>query len=181
MNTDKGAILRRRTVPGIGMRAVAVLGVAALLAGCSANGQDVPDGWAVATQGRLGVMVPETWVDGLASGIVDLVRQDVAGTEPGFRLAASSDYPDSSARGALGQVQTLNVLGTPDESGGMSEVEGDRDMWRWDLTTDQEAYHLIAWALCDKSPDQCALVTLVATGPIDGDMATTIQESIELA
>lgn len=155
----------------------AVVGLVGVLAAC---GQDTPDGFTEVSQERLKVAVPEEWTEGETSGIVDLVRQDEAGDAPTLRLAASSDYPDSSARGALGQLQALNVLGTPDESGGMKEVDGDRDMWRWDLTTDDGAYHVIAWTLCEQNPTHCVLVTLTGTQEIDVDLATNIEKSIEI-
>lgn len=160
-----------------GISAVAVLAMVGVLAGC---GQSSPSGYAEVSQERLEVAVPEEWTAGETSGIVDLVRQDVAGDAPSLRLAAASDYPDSSARGALGQLQALNVLGVPDESGGMKEVEGDRDMWRWDLTTDDGAYHVIAWTLCDQNPTHCVLVTLTGTEEIEADLASNIQDSIKI-
>lgn len=90
------------------------IGVAALLGmvgAVAACGQGAPSGFTEVTQDRLRIAVPDDWTEGATSGIVDLVRQDVPGDQPDLRLAASSSYPDSSARGALGQVQVLNILG----------------------------------------------------------------------
>lgn len=156
----------------------AALGAVGILSAC---GSSVPKGFVEAAQGRLEVLVPDTWVEGTASGIVDLVRQNAdADNDVTLRLAASSDYPDTSARGALGQVQALNVLGTPDTSGGLEEVAGDRDMWRWDLTTGDGAQHVIAWALCVDTEELCVLVTLTGEQAIDASLATTIQDSITI-
>lgn len=155
----------------------ALLGAIGLLTACS---QGAPSGYTAVAQDRLQLAVPQEWVGGETSGDVDLVRQDKEGNEPDLRLAAISDYPDKSARSALGQVRTLNVLGTPDDSGGMAEIAGERDMLRWDLTTDEGATHIIAWALCERTPNLCVLVTLVSKGPIDDDLAKEIEESIEI-
>ncbi len=159
------------------LRTAAMIGVLGVLAAC---GQGAPSGYTTAAQSRLQLAVPQDWVAGETSGSVDLVRQDREGNDPALRLAAMSDYPDKSAQGALGQVRTLNLLGKPDDSGGMAEVAGERDMWRWDLTTDEGATQIIAWALCDRTPNLCVVITLVSKGPIDDALAKEIEDSVEI-
>lgn len=154
----------------------ALLGLT-VLAGC---GPSVPDGYVETTQGHLRLVVPSGWVPGTPSGVVDLVRQDVAGDEPAVRLAASSDYPDTSARGAINRVLSFQLLGVPDSDGGLTEVEGDSDMWRYDATVDNGRAHVVAWALCDSSKDACVLVTISGRSALDNVLVTTVQDSIRI-
>lgn len=159
------------------LAAVPVLLGLTVVAGC---GPSVPEGYVETTQGQLRLVVPEGWVAGETSGDVDLVRQDAAGDDPAVRLAAMSDYPDTSARGAINQILTFQVLGVPDSPGGLSEVDGDSDMWRYDATVDGGAAHVVAWALCDSSKDACVMVTISGKSALDEKLLSTVQDSIQI-
>ncbi|MGO1316779.1 MAG: hypothetical protein ACTMIR_07070 [Cellulomonadaceae bacterium] len=117
------------------------------------------------------------------------VTVDVPGFEPLdvpedegmiYRLAASSDYPDRSARGAIAQLMTFGAF-APDESGGVSRVERDGElaMWRWDMTYDAGEYHMVAWALTEE--EFTVLVTLTGRGGLDPAMVERMQDSIAIA
>lgn len=162
-------------------RLVAVLSVATLALGLGACSSGTPEGFREVTQGKLRVAVPEGWVDGTVSGGYDLALQDVAGDSFTVRLLASSDYPATSARGAIDQIQTFSGI-EGDESGGVSQVEreDDREMWTWDVTYDDGAYHLVAWALRDGAKDTTVVVTLSGTGTLAPDLVEDVRDSIDV-
>lgn len=163
---------RRRTVPAAGL----VLGL--LLTGCSDDGQ----GYRAIEQGRLHVAVLDSWepVDLEGATAFDLVLQDEPDDEDlTYRFAASSDYPDRSARGAIAQLQSSGGF-IPDESGGVSRVERDDDlaMWRWDLTYGDGEFQTVAWALTED--EHTVVVTLAGRGGLDPAMIERVGDSIEI-
>lgn len=163
---------RRTTRPAL----LGVLTCALLLSGCSG------DGYRHLEQGRLRVDVPDSWEPGeVAATAFDVVFQDAPEDEDMiYRLAASSDYPDRSARGAIAQLMSFGAF-APDESGGVSRVERDDElaMWRWDMTYDAGEYHMVAWALTEE--EFTVLVTVTGRGGLDPAMVERMQDSIAIA
>lgn len=158
--------------------AVAGLVLGVLLVGCSDDGQ----GYRAIEQGRLHVEVIDSWepVDLEGATAFDLVLQDEPDDEDlTYRFAASRDYPDRSARGAIAQLQSSGGF-IPDESGGVSRVERDDDlaMWRWDLTYGDGEFQTVAWALTED--EHTVVVTLAGRGGLDPELIETIGDSIEI-
>lgn len=170
-----GRHARGRAVPA----AVLMLGL--LLTACSGDGP--PEGYRTLEQGRLRVAVADSWqpVELGAASAFDVVLQDVPDdAELTYRFAASSDYPDDSARGVMAQMQSAAAFGTPDEPGGLSAVERDdgAEMWRWDLTYDDGAYQVVTWALHEDG--LTVVVSLTGRDEIPAEMIDAVGESIEI-
>lgn len=156
--------------------------VAFALGGCG-GGQDVAEGYRELEQGRLRVQVPDSWqpveLDG-ATAFDVVLQDDPDGDALTYRFAASSDYPNPSARGAIAQLRSSGGF-IPDESGGVSQVERSDGaaMWRWDLTYDDGEFQAVAWALTEDG--FTVVVTLAGRGGLDPETIATVGDSIELA
>lgn len=152
------------------------------LGACS---NDPPNGFKTIQQGRLEVSVLEHLEPGHAQvgDYWDVALQDEAADEDAkYRFVASGDFPDKTAVLALSQLRLFSALGTPDESGGFSQVlDGeDSEMWRWDFTYNDGDYQVVVWAISDEPSGLVSVVGLTGAGELDEDTIGTIESSIRI-
>lgn len=161
--------------------ALGAVALVMLLGACSST----PDGFRSVEQGYLKIDVPAEWQPGdLEPGsYYDLALQDEPAQEDAtYIFVASSDFPDTGARLALSQLRLFAAFGTPDESGGMSQVadEDAGEMWRWDFTVGNGSHQVVMWALEDRASGHVVVAGVSAKGGLDAELVDTIEDSIEI-